>query len=61
MVKSILADMRRIFKRLDKKHLAAFVPLTVLAYAFGGVTPMFLLSVVVGVGYIAWQISEGAK
>ena len=53
--------MRRIFKRLDKKHLAVFVPLTVLAYAFGGVTPMFLLAVGAGAVYIAWQISEGAK
>ena len=53
--------MKRIFKRLDKKHLAGFASLTILAYVFGGVTPMFLLAVGAGVGYIALQIAEGER
>ena len=56
LVASILNAMKNFFKKLDKKHLAVFLPLTIAAYLTGGITPMFVIATVTGFGYIAWQV-----
>jgi|GEM_PF-2851337 len=52
--------MKKIFNKIDKKHLAVFLPLTVAAYVVGGISPMFLLAVGAGVSYIIWQVVDNA-
>ena len=52
--------MMKIFKKLDKKHLAVFLPLTAAGYILGGITPMFAVAAATGAIYIVWQVIDNA-
>ena len=43
-------------KKLNWEHLAGFIPLTVLSYSIGGITPTFLIATFAGLSYVAWQV-----
>ena len=52
--------MKKFFQKIDKKHLAVFLPLSIGAYAVGGISPLFVLAVSAGVFYIVWQVADNA-
>lgn len=55
---SIIVDMKKIIKRLDKVWLAGFIPLTIVGYLLSGLTPLGVASLTLGAAYLAWQIYD---
>lgn len=53
---TILTVMEKIFKKLNKKFLAGFIPLSAISLYFSGVKPAVIFSIALGLVYIAWQI-----
>ena len=55
---SILIVMNKIFKTSDKIYLALFVPLTVATFIAGAFTPLSVLTIALGFGYIGWRVGR---
>ena len=55
---SILIVMNKIFKTSDKIYLALFVPLTAATFIAGAFTPLSVLTIALGFGYIGWRVGR---
>ncbi len=55
---SILIAMKKIFKKLNKEFLLGFIPLSVLSIYYGGIKTTTILSTLLGVAYIVWQVTR---
>lgn len=50
--------MKKMFRRVNKKFVAIFVPLTAASLIIGGVTPLWTLATLMGVGCIVQRLAQ---